>query len=368
MAMEARFSAEFLDGQSAAIQPVWLAIDLGRLRIDRTDGGAGLGAWPLTGLTVEDLHNGVWHLRHPSAPGALLTSRDAGLSAALEQQGLRAASLPRGRKLVRLAAIYAGALALAVAAAYAGIPALSRALARRVPIELEQRLVGVDVLLKDQLCHSDQAEAALAQLTTSLAGGVPPGMAARQVQVLNWDLVNAFTFPGGQVVLTRGLVDKAESPDEIAGVLAHEFEHVRQRHIMAQFIRASIFSLGWAITVGDFSGLFVLDPSTMFAIASQSFSRTDERSADQGALARLDAAGISRQGFGAFFKRVQKDLDLMPAWLTSHPATQERLLAIETGAPTAATRPALTAAQWQALQQACGNRPVSNPLRELFED
>ena len=46
-----------------------------------------------------------------------------------------------------------------------------------------------------------------------------------RVVLLDWRLVNAFAVPGGQIILTRGLVQTAGSPDEVAGVLAHELGH-----------------------------------------------------------------------------------------------------------------------------------------------
>jgi beta-barrel assembly-enhancing protease len=160
------------------------------------------------------------------------------------------------------------------------------------------------------------------------------------------------------VVLTRGLLAKTEGPDEIAGVLAHELEHVRQRHVMAQIIRTSILSLGWSVTVGDFSDLMIVDPGTAFAIANQRFPRADERAADAGALDRLDRARIGRAGFAAFFRRLQADSDNLPAWLSTHPASAERLQTIGTASAPGVT-PALTDAAWSALRAACADRPPS---------
>lgn len=265
--------------------------------------------------------------------------------------------------------IYAGVLAVVVAGVYAAVPPLSRMLARRVPIELEGRLgLELEKLITPDLCQTDAASAALTRLTERLARAEGEGPAARQVAIVNWGLVNAFTLPGGKVLLTRGLLEKAAGPDEVAGVLAHELEHVRQRHVMAQVIRSSIFSFGWAVTVGDFSGLFVLDPATLFSIANQSFSRTDERSADAGALVRLDAAGISREGFAAFFQRIEADTDALPAWLTSHPASRERLAQIRNGPALAKPERALAESEWDALKAACAGAPAKESgFRRLFD-
>jgi predicted Zn-dependent protease len=100
----------------------------------------------------------------------------------------------------------------------------------------------------------------------------------------------------------------------------------------------------------------VVDPSTAFAIANQRFSREAERQADAGALARLDAAGIPRAGFAAFFRRIQKDTDMVPAWLSTHPASKERIDLIGAGPPTKAAAPVLSSEEWQAIKNACTRR------------
>jgi Zn-dependent protease with chaperone function len=361
-----RFLAELMDGQSAAVRAVLVGVGPEGLLISDAVSDEPLGAWPLQGLHIEAL--GVLQQQHPHLPGALLTSRDPGLEAALRQAGAVVARLPRGRRLLRLAAIYGAALAVVVTALYAAVAPVSRLIARRVPLDVEERLgAQLDTFFEKHYCRTGEGLTALDQLTARLKSAPRGGPEAQQVEVLNWEVVNAFTFPGGKVIVTRGLLDKAESPDELAGVLAHELEHVRQRHIMAHVIRSSILGLGWTVTVGDFSGLFVLDPSTLFTIANQRFSRDDEASADAGAVARLDAGAISRDGFGAFFKRVQEETDAVPAWLSSHPATKDRLAAIAKGAPTAGARPALTPDAWKTLKQICGHKPKrSGSIRSLL--
>jgi predicted Zn-dependent protease len=165
-------------------------------------------------------------------------------------------------------------------------------------------------------------------------------------------------------MVTRGLLDKAAGPDEVAGVVAHELAHVYERHIMTQVLRGSILSLGWAVTVGDFSGLLVVDPQTMFQIVNQGFSRDDERKADEVALQRLHRGGISVKGFAGFFKRFADKGDMLPEWLSSHPDTRARLQRIESSLAQekAPTTPVLSDEDWQALRSACGDRPAEESL------
>ena len=367
------FAGELYDGQSALARPVLVTVEIGGLRLRADDrwgvssgvgpgvgssvGSGELGFWPTDGLRLEALGDDLLHVSHPAAaPGALLSSRAPGFASALAPLGRSPRGMPSGRRLVRLGLLLGGALVALLILVYASLPLVAHTLARRVPLEVERRIgFQVEALLEDRYCHGEPARAALEGLLARLQLPASHGPTATKVRIMNWELANAFTLPGGTVVLTRGLIAEAQDPDEIAGVLAHELEHVRQRHVMAHIIRSSILSLGWSVSVGDFSGSMVIDPSTAFAIANERFSRADERSADAGALARLDRAGIGRAGLAAFFRRLQDKTDQVPAWLSTHPASQERAAAIAVG-PSTAARPALDAEGWKALQAACAKK------------
>jgi Zn-dependent protease with chaperone function len=345
-----------MDGKTAAVQTVAVLFDIGALRIaDAAD--TSIAFWSLSGLTALALPGELLHVHHKDAPGALLTSRDPALPVALRRAGVAVAGLPTGRALGRQAAIYGAAIAVLAGLVYLSIPAVSRMLARRVPLGVEEQMaLQLDGFLAKYYCRTEAATRALDTLSARLDHTAPAGTRAVRIDVINLGMVNALTFPGGKIAVTRGLIDAAGGPDELAGVLAHELEHVRQRHIMAHIIRSSILSLGWAVTVGDFSGLLVIDPSTMFEIANLRFSRKDEAAADLGALDRLDGAHIARKGFADFFERMRQEIDAIPAWLSSHPDTAARLQAINKSAPGSGLSPALADADWQALKAACADK------------
>jgi predicted Zn-dependent protease len=168
------------------------------------------------------------------------------------------------------------------------------------------------------------------------------------------DAVNAFALPGGIVVITEQLLVQASGPDEVAGVLAHELEHVRRRHVLTHFVRATLLSGAWSLAVGDYAGLMVIDPSTAFDIANLRFSRDEEAEADAAAGAQLDRAGISRRGLYDFFQRLRHETDDLPAWLSNHPSSESRAHQLGPGSSRAEdTSPALDAATFDALRAAC---------------
>ena len=355
-----RFSAELMEGKTADLQPVTVAVVMAALELREAATDRVIGHWPLKGLDVERLGGGTLHLRHERAPSALLTSDDPGLALALRQMKVR--GLPRGRRLLTVGAVLVTSLAALIGVGYAALPAVSQSLARRVPLDVEDHLgLQLSSVLEKSRCDGAGAQTALDDLTARLTTADLDGQRPRWVSIVDWDMVNAFTLPGGRVAVTRGLVASAESPDEVAGVLAHELEHVRRRHVMAQMIRTSILSLGWAATVGDFSGFFAIDPSTVLVVARQRFSRDDEREADAGALTRLDAAGISRVGLARFFQRLENEHGDGVPWLSTHPPTSARIRAIDAERSPTPAGPALAARQWAAIKHACDGRPPRRP-------
>lgn len=148
-----------------------------------------------------------------------------------------------------------------------------------------------------------------------------------QLAVVDADMINAFAFPGGYVVVTTGLIENADNPEQVAGVLAHELTHVLQRHSMRKLVRQAGMGVLVGIVFGDVSAL-----SQLIELSSQldslSFDRAQERSADDGAIDIMTAAGLSPRHLAAFFEKIQKADALtgnIPELFQTHPLTDERI-------------------------------------------
>src|SRR5690606_38234224 len=129
------------------------------------------------------------------------------------------------------------------------------------------------------------------------------------------------------------LLDKAESPDEVAGVVAHEAGHVVHRHGMQALVRH--FALSMVITV--FTGSdwgFVSNAAQL--LVEFAYSRDAESEADATGVAMLERAGLRANGLEAFFARLQKeeggDEESLMRYLATHPPLRERRAAIARGA------------------------------------
>lgn len=142
-----------------------------------------------------------------------------------------------------------------------------------------------------------------------------------QFHVADDNSVNAFAMPGGYVVVHTGLILLADTPEELAGVLAHEVQHVEQRHSL----RAMAQSLGLyavlSLLLGDTSSLASLGGDLL----KLKFSRDHETEADREGLKALVAAGIRPQGMRDFFAKMVAQSKLELGLLSTHPASEERM-------------------------------------------
>ena len=159
-----------------------------------------------------------------------------------------------------------------------------------------------------------------------------------QFQVVNSDVVNAFALPGGFVYVNRGVLDRASNMSEVAGVLAHEIEHVVRRHSVKQMEQAQSADVGvgilCALTGVCQSGLAQAAIQVGGTAVFAKFSRTDEVQADEGGFNNVMRAGISPRGMYTFFQKLlaeeqQSGGGNAAAWFSDHPGTQDRIADIQ---------------------------------------
>lgn len=156
------------------------------------------------------------------------------------------------------------------------------------------------------------------------------------IKVIDSEEVNAFALPGGFFFVNTGLILRAESESELAGVMAHELAHIAARHGTRQATRGQIANLatiplifmgGWA-GYGIRQGASVLVPMGFLA-----FSRGFEREADLLGLQYLYKAGYDPTSFVDFFEKLQSMEKRKPGTMakifSSHPPTDDRIEAAQ---------------------------------------
>ncbi|MEX2597761.1 MAG: M48 family metallopeptidase [Salibacteraceae bacterium] len=143
--------------------------------------------------------------------------------------------------------------------------------------------------------------------------------------LLENEVVNAMTLPGGHIIVFSGLLSFADSPEEVAAVLAHEIGHVTKRHVANRLIREiGITAILAVITGGDVSIIHELS----HLLLSNVFNREQESEADKFGLELLENVRIDPKALGVFFNRLN-DADLAYderlEWIMSHPHNNDRI-------------------------------------------
>jgi predicted Zn-dependent protease len=187
-----------------------------------------------------------------------------------------------------------------------------------------------------------------------------PGQAAPpyrfRMVVLRDSFVNAFAAPGGFIAIHSGLLEAARTPEEFAGVLAHEVSHVTKRHSTRAIIREMPLRLAVSAVAGG-SGA---EAAASFAgsLGALRYRRGDEAEADREGMRLLQLARIDPTGTPAFMRTLAEKnagLSRLASYLTTHPYTPDRVTALEAMARQASysPQPLLTPAEWERVRRMC---------------
>jgi predicted Zn-dependent protease len=254
-----------------------------------------------------------------------------------------------------------------MATAIYGLPRIADRLVTLVPPTLEQRIgLATDAQMRAMLdkgatdrplaCgEADVEKAGLAAFDKLMrqieqAAGLP----AVTATVVRRAEVNAVALPGGYVYVFQGLIEAARSPDELAGVIAHEIGHVLHRDGMRAMLQGAGLSFMFGMMLGDFvgGGAVVLAANS---ILQSAYSRDVESAADRRSVAIMLKLGADARALGRFLARVDSRGDPNSFQiLQKHPAGKERAAAIDAIAPPQSHGvQLLEPAEWAALKRIC---------------
>jgi len=353
--MAASWRAQFSDGQSARSWRCEVRLEANGLAIDRGDAHE-LQIWPYSELRSHTLkaHGAEMIVERRDTPGAQLLIRETG---AIERLIRIAPQLTvtgnRRRWLTPLFAVV-GAIVAVIALLWHLDVKPARTIAGLLPDGVRQR-IGRSIVeqfkAKGDVCNAPAGRQAMDELLSHLLTEQPDA-ALYKVTVIDLPYRNAFATAGGQIVVTWQLIKQAQSPDEIAGVLAHEIGHGIERHPDASLIRV----FGLSLLLEAVSGGSGMLSSFSLHVLETGYRRQDEFAADRQALRLLKRAAIANKGLEDFFARNAKDgqessfraLDFM----RTHPYPRQRLEVVRRASPYPATS-SLNDRQWQALRAIC---------------
>lgn len=154
--------------------------------------------------------------------------------------------------------------------------------------------------------------------------------------IVNHHDLNAFAGPGGHIFIFSGLLEVMDDVDELAAVICHEMGHVSARHLASRIeqhkkiaLATMVGMLAGALIGGKAAGA-IMTGSMAAGIQKQlSYSRNDERQADQLGFRYMEASGFDPSGMITVLKKLERTQwigpDAMPPYLLTHPGGPERI-------------------------------------------
>ncbi len=385
-------AAIFFDGVTSARRAVMLELGATALQV-RAPAGDVLAEWPYGELAAYAAPDGVLRLGRAKSPVlARLEIHDRDVAAAFTAQAgpVKQFGAVEPRTRVKVVGWSLAAVTSALLVATFGIPAIVARVTPIVPIRVEQRLgASVDTQVRALLIDRSKkaafecgdaksppaSRAAFDKLVRRLEAAAALPVPVR-ASVVRRSEANAIALPGGRVYVFAGLIDKAHSPDELAGVIAHEMGHIAHRDGVRAVVQAAGLSFLFGMLIGDFSGggAAVI---AMRTVLQSSYSRETEAAADAYGAQLIVKLERDPRALANILLRIAGTPGPMAKILLSHPEARERAAAIEAIARAAAVKPAppplsdsaggvtapglLTATEWTALKRICQAAPHTPP-------
>ena len=174
-------------------------------------------------------------------------------------------------------------------------------------IDREEELgeLYVELIKKDptfSLVENQELDSIVEIIGTRLLDGLDETRYEYKFFLAETEMINAFTLPGGNIVITTGLINFCESAEELAAVVAHEMGHAENRDVISRLVKElgiQILSSGDPFVVGEVTRV----------LTSTGFDRQQEKEADLFACELLEKSGIEPRTLASFFRKLKEDLD-----------------------------------------------------------
>ena len=354
----------YFDGQSAKPANVDVSLVGSGLQFSGTD--TPLQIWSIMGLHPIDPPSPgqPYRLSHEDYPTRRLIIRDQGLVTQLLAQSSHLKGGYSSRDIAHLLGWTFGGLGLCAVLAYIAMILLPAPIARILPQSWRDRTghaMETGMAIYGPRCTNAAGEHAIGAMLATLAEGTPD-MPPVSVHVYNIPIVNAFALNGGRIIVTNKLIEMADTPEEVAGVVAHEIGHVANRHPEIQSVRLASMGVLSSLFAGSNGGNIGSNAALMAGLMQQ--TRENEAQADTYAQDMLDHAAVDPEGLRRFFKKVLKmeggpkdpnsALSALGSVFASHPGTEQRIEEIKPLPQGIVAKPPINDADWKALKKMCG--------------
>ncbi len=354
--LDSNFEAIYYDGQISVRRPATVQLGSGELNIDVSDGSRLL--WPYADIrfAADGTYGEPVRIEHGLTEALVIESHH--FVDALLQHGVTRRAFPLDVRRWPAVLLCCIAIAVIASALYTwGVRFVSEQAAQYMPASLEKRLGrAVVASLAPEKARCTDSQHRLQPVVDRLQAATGRTQPFEVIYV-NQGIVNAFAAPGGYIVVYQGLLNEASTPEEFAGVLAHEMQHVLLKHSSRALAREFSGRALLSLMAVDSNGT----PSAIRAgvrLANLTYQRSDEEEADLAGAALLSRAHVSADGFVTFLRRLQSySMPSGSAWnyVSTHPATGDRIaaLASEAGKSSRDAAPLMTAEEWVTARDVC---------------
>ena len=175
------------------------------------------------------------------------------------------------------------------------------------------------------ILKNSRVDSALWVISSRLKKQIPVSEYDYKIKIIESEMINAFTIPGGRIYISKELIRFCDSPDQLAAVLAHEIAHVEKRHTVSRILKEFTISLLFSIISGTDT---VLLSELWNTDISSSFNRKQEQESDEYAMELLEKSGISPRAIASFFRKLNRenlDHNEKIEFLMSHPHNNSRI-------------------------------------------
>ena len=334
-----RWPGFYYDGRTARQIPVRVELVSGAVRLIADDNSTTV--WDFKELTQTQgfykgepirLERDRREDSHPDRHKETLVIKDDTeefLKAVRILSGVKKLRAPHGTKKRVYRALGAAALTVVIIVLlyFYGIPLMAERVAERVPPAWEDKLgksVADEFVKNMDECKDPALTAALGDIIAKLNAAAPEHPYEFKVYIVKNDMLNAFAAPGGHIIVFSGLIEETERAEELAGVLAHEMQHVLLKHSTKSIFQALSTSVIISLVTGDVGAAAQI----IQALGSLNYSREHEVEADMEGLDLMVAAGIDPKGMVEFFNTMDEVVGDMPEsmrYVSTHPLTKERI-------------------------------------------
>lgn len=290
--------------------------------------------WPVSNILRADLPlDGTVELHFGRFPHETLVINCEPCIAALRQTygrrffktGVYVSLLKSGKRIALAASL---ALTVLGVLYFFGIPLLSDLVVSVLPPSQE---VSIGRTLFNQVTEDLVLSESVTPAVNQFAAQLDFGGATPEIRVFKNDEVNAFAIMGGYIGIYEPILALLDTPEELAGLLAHEYAHIEKRHSSRLMFRALSGYLIISAMLGDFSGLSVSLVQNADMINTLRYSRAFEAEADERAVEILKLNDIEGVSLVNLLEKFSESGEKAPSeWVSSHPDLLRRIEAANT--------------------------------------